>query len=170
MQITFIILSRYFKINFKQPQEQSRVPEKPFIVMTAVVAVSVGTNSLKHSRHSFFDDPSFPIGAPRSPSLLLAHMLTGEREIPTQDDLFSSEFSPSPFPHFTVNGQCLSVNSLLHHSPSNWSPKNSSDKATQTHTHAHKHTCARTRTHTHTCFPTVLSVPVLVKWKNFLRL
>lgn len=56
-----------------------------------VVAVSVGTDSFKHSRHSFFDDPPppFPIGAPRSRSLLLAHMLTGEREIPTQDDLFS---------------------------------------------------------------------------------
>lgn len=81
-------------------------------------AVGVGTDSFKHSRHSFFDDPLFPIGAPRSLSLVLAHMLTGEREIPTQDDLLSSKFSPTPSPHFTVNGQCLSVKSLLHHSPS----------------------------------------------------
>lgn len=58
--------------------------------LSLLVAVSVvGTDSFKHFMHSFFDDPSFPIGAPRSLSLLLAHMLTGEREIPTQDDLFS---------------------------------------------------------------------------------
>lgn len=83
-----------------------------------ILAVSVGKGSFKHSRHSFFDDPLFHIGAFRRPSLVLAHMLTGEREIPTQDDLFSWKFSPTPSPDFTVNGQCLSVNSLLHHSPS----------------------------------------------------
>lgn len=54
-----------------------------------MLAVSAGTDSLEHSRHSFFDDPLFPIGASRSLSLVLAHMPTGEREIPTQDDLFS---------------------------------------------------------------------------------
>lgn len=110
-----------------------------------LVAVSFGTDSFKHSRHSFFDDPSLPIGAPRSLSLLLARMLTGEREIPTQDDLFSWKFSPAHFPHFTVNGQCLSVNSQLHHSPSTGQLASWKTPLIK----QHKHTRSRAHTHTH---------------------
>ena len=106
--------------------------------------------------------PPFPIGAPRSRSLLLAHMLTGEREIPTQDDLFSWEFSPAPFPHFTVNGQCLSVNSSLHHSPSSGQVTSSKTPLIKQYKHTHTHT------HTHTCHSNVHSVLAVEKWENFL--
>lgn len=86
----------------------------------ADVAVNAGTDSLEHSGHSFFDDPMFPREAPQSfpTTAPLTPMLTGEREIPTQDDLYSSKFSPAHFPHFTVSGQCLSVKCWLHHNPS----------------------------------------------------
>lgn len=89
----------------------------------------------------------FPNGAPQSSLVVLAYMLTGEREIPTQDDLFSSKFSPAPSPHFTVNGQCLSVNSSLHHSHSTGqlvskkTPLIKQYKHTQTHLSNHCPLC-----------------------------
>lgn len=101
--------------------------------------------------------PPFPNGAPQSSLAVLAYMLTGEREIPTQDDLFSSKFSPAPFPHFTVNGQCLSVNSSLHHSHSTGQLVSKKTPLIKQYK----------QTHTLTCQITVHSVPVVEQRKEF---
>lgn len=84
--------------------------------------------------------PPFPTGAPHSLSSVPAHMLTGEREIPTQDDLFSWKFSPAPLTAF-YRQWAVSVRKLLVASQALLRPtgllKNSTDKATQTHIRSH---------------------------------